>query len=94
MRTDLEPVYLPAAHVVIHGPAEHVHSVLDDSRRVEQTPGRNLRTQRQTCFQRPVKRFQSPPPPVVMVNWIAVLAMVSDCKGALQALLSLLQFVA
>ena len=45
MGTDLEPVYFSAAHVVIHGPAEHVHSVLDDGRRVEQTPRRNLQTQ-------------------------------------------------
>ena len=40
----LEPVHLPAAHVVIHRPAEDVHGVVDHGRGVEQASARHLRT--------------------------------------------------
>ena len=52
---------------------------------------------RNSCFQSPPpqgvqNRFQSHPPPLLTVNWIAVLAMVTDCKSwkNLQVLLSIL----
>ena len=41
----LEPVHLPAAHVVIHRASEDVHGVVDHGRRVEQPAARHLRTQ-------------------------------------------------
>ena len=39
----LESVHLAAAHVVVHGASEDVHSVLDDRRRVEEPTGGQLR---------------------------------------------------
>ena len=41
----LEPVHLPAAHVVVHRPSEDVHGVVDHGCSMKQPATRHLRTQ-------------------------------------------------